>query len=87
MSKQLNSREIRILEALADGADGKELARVVDRSRGTVEANIRSLFRKLDARSRHHLVARAFRLGVLSIGQDARSDTAPQSLQPDLVRK
>lgn len=64
---QLTSREIRILEALADGANSKELAHIIQRSRGTVEAEIRVLFGKLNARSRHHLVAQAFRMGVLPL--------------------
>jgi len=63
---ELSPRDILILEALANGADGKELARLIDRSRATVEAEIRALFIKLSARSRHHLVAQAFRLGSLA---------------------
>jgi LuxR family transcriptional regulator len=63
----LTQRELCILEALSQGADGKELARTIGRSRGTAEADIRVLYRKLDARSRHHLVARAFRLGILTV--------------------
>jgi len=66
----LNAREIAVLEALADGANGKELAHIIGRSRGTVEAEIRLLFQKLGARSRHHLVAQAFRMGVLRVPSD-----------------
>src|SRR5579863_4066367 len=58
----LSARDIRILEGLADGANSKELAQLIERSKGTVEAEIRALYRKLAARSRHHLVAQAFRL-------------------------
>ena len=71
---RLNEREIQILRALADGANSKELARIIGRSRGTAEAEIRVLFRKLEARSRHHLVAQAFRLGVLSAEQSCVAD-------------
>jgi len=62
----LSEREVRLLYALAEGANGKELATAIERSRGTAEAEIRVLFQKLGARSRHHLVARAFRLGILN---------------------
>lgn len=58
---------MRILQALSEGADGKELARVIGQSRGTAEADVRVLFKKLDARSRHHLVAQAYRLGLLEV--------------------
>ncbi len=62
----LSEREVRILNALAEGANGRELASAIEQSRGTAEAEIRVLFQKLGARSRHHLVARAFRLGLVS---------------------
>jgi DNA-binding NarL/FixJ family response regulator len=64
---ELSNREILILEALAQGASGAELSRAIGQSRGTAEAQIRVLFKKLGARSRHHLVAQAFRLGILQI--------------------
>lgn len=67
----LSAREVRILEALANGANSKEVARLLGQSKGTVEAEIRALFVKLGARSRHHLVARAFRLGLLPLPPDA----------------
>ncbi len=56
-----------ILEALAEGAQSKEMAAIIKRSRGTVEFYIRSLFLKLDARTRPHLVAQAFRKGLLFV--------------------
>lgn len=61
----LTKHELAILEALADGAQSKEMAAIIKRSRGTVEFYIRSLFLKLDARTRPHLVAQAFRRGLL----------------------
>ena len=64
---QLTMHELIILHALADGAQSKEMARLINRSRGTVEFYIRSLFLKLNARSRPHLVAQAFRSGVLRV--------------------
>ena len=63
----LTPHEVAILRALADGAQSKEMAALIQRSRGTVEFYIRSLFLKLNARSRAHLVAQAFRSGVLTI--------------------
>jgi DNA-binding NarL/FixJ family response regulator len=69
--QDLSQHELAILRALADGAQSKEMATVIKRSRGTVEFYIRALFLKLDARSRPHLVAQAFRRGVLSVDDEA----------------
>jgi len=68
----LTLHEVAILRALADGAQSKEMAALIQRSRGTVEFYIRSLFLKLNARSRPHLVAQAFRSGVLTVDRNAR---------------
>jgi DNA-binding CsgD family transcriptional regulator len=56
-----------ILGALADGARADEIAALTNKARSTVEAHIRTLFLKFNARSRSHLVALAFRSGVLSL--------------------
>jgi DNA-binding NarL/FixJ family response regulator len=56
-----------ILEALSQGARGEEIAALTNKARSTVETHIRSLFQKFNARSRTHLVALAFRRGILSI--------------------
>ena len=69
--RELSQHEMTILHALADGAQSKEMATVIKRSRGTVEFYIRSLFLKLHARSRPHLVAQAFRTGVLTVDPDS----------------
>jgi DNA-binding NarL/FixJ family response regulator len=71
----LTQHEVAILRALADGAQSKEMAALIKRSRGTVEFYIRSLFLKLNARSRPHLVAQAFRNGLLTIEPDASADS------------
>lgn len=57
---RLSSIELTILKAIANGLSSKEIAFIINRSIGAVEANIRTLFVKLDAESRAHLVARAF---------------------------
>jgi len=63
---RLSSIELATLKAIANGLSSKEIAFIVSRSIGAVEANIRTLFVKLDAQSRAHLVARAFCLRVIS---------------------
>jgi DNA-binding CsgD family transcriptional regulator len=63
---RLSSIELAVLKAIANGLSSKEIAFVVNRSIGAVEANVRTLFVKLDAQSRAHLVARAFCLRVIT---------------------
>ena len=58
---RLSSTELTILKAIANGKSSKEAATLIDRSLGTVEANVRALFAKFDARSRAHLVGLGFR--------------------------
>lgn len=64
---RFSHRELAILRALANGTNSKELALIIGQSRATIEADIRVLFVKLQARSRHHLVAQAFRRGLLPL--------------------
>lgn len=61
----LTAHERLVLRALANGFQSKEIAREIRRSTPTVEAHVRSLFLKFDARSRAHLVARALLVGAL----------------------
>jgi DNA-binding CsgD family transcriptional regulator len=70
MQNNLTLRELMVLRALANGAQSKEIADHINRSRGTVEFYIRGLFAKLNARSRPHLVAQAFRIGLLNVDHD-----------------
>jgi DNA-binding NarL/FixJ family response regulator len=63
---RLSSIELTTLRAIANGLSSKEIAFAVHRSIGAVEANIRTLFVKLDAQSRAHLVARAFCVRVIT---------------------
>jgi DNA-binding NarL/FixJ family response regulator len=74
LAHPLTCHELAILEALADGAQSKEMAAAIHRSRGTVEFYIRSLFLKLNARSRPHLVAQAYRKGLLPVRAVAAGD-------------
>lgn len=61
----LTTIERQILNAVAQGLQSKEIAIHIDRSRATVEGYIRILYAKFGARSRAHLVAAAFRSGIL----------------------
>ena len=64
-STQLSNIEVSVLRGLANGYQSKEIAVDVGRKSPTVEAYIRNLFLKFDARSRAHLVALALCSGIL----------------------
>lgn len=63
--RRLTEIELAIVRALAQGMQSKEIASSLDRSRPTIEFHIRMLFAKMQARSRAHVVARSFELGLL----------------------
>ena len=67
----LTKRERQVLEALAAGASYKEVAREFDLSPHTVNFHVRSLYKKLSARSRGEAVKNALQQGVITIGRDA----------------
>lgn len=67
----LTKRERQVLEALAAGASYKEVAREFDLSPHTVNFHVRSLYKKLSARSRGEAVKNALQRGVISIERDA----------------
>jgi len=66
----LTTRERQVLEALAAGASYKEVAREFDLSPHTVNFHVRSLYKKLSARSRGEAVRKALEQGVISIARD-----------------
>jgi len=71
---RLSSIELAILKAIANGMSSKEIAPTLNRSVAAVEANIRTLFAKLDAQSRAHLVARAFCLQIITVDDVENSE-------------
>jgi DNA-binding CsgD family transcriptional regulator len=73
---RLTSCELTILEAIADGAQSKEIAVHVARSKPTVEAMVRMLYMKFNARTRAHLVARAMACGAIDVARYAREEHA-----------
>jgi len=67
----LTKIEFSVLEGLAEGLQSKEIASRIGRSTATVEFHIRSLYMKMLARSRAHLVARAYDEGYLRTREPA----------------
>jgi len=69
---RLTDCEISILQAIADGCQSKEIALHVERSKPTIEAMVRMLYSKFNARTRAHLIARAMACGVIDIERYAQ---------------
>jgi len=67
-SAWLSPREQEITELLAAGLTGEEIARRLKLSTETVRTHIRNAMTGLDARTRPHLVARAFETGLIRVG-------------------
>ncbi|MFZ1989339.1 MAG: LuxR C-terminal-related transcriptional regulator [Alphaproteobacteria bacterium] len=63
----LTPREIEVLQALADGASNKEIARALGISFHTAKFHVAAILEKLDAATRTEAVTRAARLGIVMI--------------------
>lgn len=65
MQNDLSELEVAIVRALAQGLQSKEIANALECNRTSIEFRIRTLFVKLEARSRAQLVARGYDIGLL----------------------
>jgi DNA-binding NarL/FixJ family response regulator len=63
----LTARELDVLQALADGASNKAIARRLGISFHTVKFHVASILAKLDAESRTEAVTQAARLGLVML--------------------
>jgi len=63
---QLTRREMEVIKLLADGLTSHEIAKELTISNHTVDWYINGLQEKLKARNRQHVVALAFRLGLVA---------------------
>lgn len=62
----LNEKEIKIIEHIANGLSNKEIAEVVFLSEGTVKNNITNILSKLDLRDRTQIAIFAFKNGIVT---------------------
>lgn len=72
----LTAREIQMLYAIAAGESTREIATGLSVSQETVKTHIGNMMRKLGVKSRAEAIARAFKLGLISV-----QDAAPASLR------
>ncbi len=63
--KTLSSREVEVLQNVAEGKSNKEVAAELTISEKTVKAHLRSIFRKLEVSDRAQAVATAMRKGLV----------------------
>jgi DNA-binding CsgD family transcriptional regulator len=78
---ELSERELAILRGLAAGRTVRQIARELDRKPATLDASVRSLFRKLDAVTEAQAVHVAHQVGLL--GQH----TPPAAAEPVGLRR
>ena len=63
----LTSREVRVLQTVAQGHSNKSVASVLDVSEETVKAHMKAIMSKLYANDRTHAVAIALKRGIISL--------------------
>jgi LuxR family maltose regulon positive regulatory protein len=66
VSSALCEIDVEIVRALAHGLQSKEISAILGRSRATIELRVRSLYAKLNAKTRAQIVSRAYEAGILS---------------------
>ena len=65
--ERLTPRELAVLRRLATGAPNKEIAAALSISENTVESHLRSIYGKLEVRSRTEALRRATEWGILAV--------------------
>lgn len=63
---RLSAIELGVLIELANGRQSKEIAEILGRSTATIELHVQRLRARFNAQSRAHLIACAFRAGVIA---------------------
>ncbi|HTO01593.1 MAG TPA: response regulator transcription factor [Microthrixaceae bacterium] len=71
----LSTRQVEILQMIADGLSTKQVARELGITQKTVHNHLNSVYRKLDTQSLTHAVLSAVRLGIIVL-QPVTSDDA-----------
>ncbi|WP_343629092.1 response regulator transcription factor [Roseateles sp.] len=63
----LSTREVDVLEQIAQGLSNREIGGVLSLSEDTIKARVKTILAKLDARDRTHAVVLALRRGLLRL--------------------
>jgi len=70
----LSSRQVEVLQAIADGMSTKQAARHLGITQKTVHNHLNGVYRKLDAQSLTHAVLSAVRLGIIDLDNERDED-------------
>ncbi|MEA1903434.1 MAG: response regulator transcription factor [Actinomycetota bacterium] len=62
----LSSRDIKMLEMLAQGLDNRAMAKLLEMSEASVKAQLRTVYSRLEVTRRSEAVAVALRLGIIT---------------------
>jgi DNA-binding NarL/FixJ family response regulator len=79
--EHLTQRELAVLCEVAAGRSNNEIAKVMNLSVHTVARYLTSMLRKTGEHSRTALVSRAYRIGVLTMGEQGPRATGRRCLQ------
>jgi two-component system, NarL family, response regulator DegU len=63
----LSDRQVEVLQAIADGASTKQVARDLRITQKTVHNHLNAIYRRLDTQSLTHAVLSAVRLGIIDL--------------------
>ena len=67
----LSPRELKVLQLISQGQSNRQIAEETHRSINTIEAQLKSIYRKLDVKSRTQAVREATQKGLLNWGDEA----------------
>lgn len=67
----LSPRELKVLRLISQGQSNRQIAEETHRSINTIEAQVKSIYRKLDVKSRTQAVREATQKGLLSWEESA----------------
>jgi DNA-binding CsgD family transcriptional regulator len=68
--RPLSPRQLEVLQLVADGLASKTIARELDVSEETIKSHLKRITTVLEANNRAHMVAIAFRRGLLPASED-----------------
>lgn len=70
----LSSRQVEILQMIADGLSTKQVARELDITQKTVHNHLNTIYRRLDTQSLTHAVLSAVRRGIIQLEPTSHDD-------------
>lgn len=73
-SELLSSRQVEILQMIADGSSTKQVARELDITQKTVHNHLNTIYRRLDTQSLTHAVLSAVRRGIIQLEPTSHDD-------------